>query len=66
VSVDYYVRLERGRNLNVSESVLDALARALQLNDVERSHLFAVARAAPGGNAARSCRSGSGRACARC
>jgi len=44
VSVDYYVRLERGRNLNVSESVLDALARALQLNDVERSHLFAVAR----------------------
>jgi transcriptional regulator with XRE-family HTH domain len=44
VSVDYYVRLERGRNLNVSESVLDALARALQLNDIERGHLFTVAR----------------------
>lgn len=44
VSVDYYVRLERGRNLNVSESVLDALARALQLNDTERGHLFTVAR----------------------
>jgi transcriptional regulator with XRE-family HTH domain len=44
VSVDYYVRLERGRNVNVSESVLDALARALRLNDTERGHLFAVAR----------------------
>lgn len=44
VSVDYYVRLERGRNVNVSESVLDALARALQLNPTERSHLFTVAK----------------------
>jgi transcriptional regulator with XRE-family HTH domain len=44
VSVDYYVRLERGRSLNVSESVLDAVARVLHLNDTERSHLFAVAR----------------------
>jgi transcriptional regulator with XRE-family HTH domain len=44
VSVDYYVRLERGRGVNVSESVLDALARALRLTDTERSHLFAVAR----------------------
>ena len=33
VSVDYYVRLERGRHVNVSETVLDALARALNLND---------------------------------
>ena len=33
VSVDYYVRLERGRHVNVSENVLDALARALNLND---------------------------------
>jgi Helix-turn-helix domain len=48
VSVDYYVRLERGRHLNVSESVLDALARALSLNDTEREHLFAVARPARG------------------
>jgi len=44
VSVDYYVRLERGRNPNVSEAVLDAVARALRLDDVERGHLFALAR----------------------
>ena len=44
VSVDYYVRLERGRHVNVSEAVLDAIARALRLDDAERSHLFAVAR----------------------
>jgi transcriptional regulator with XRE-family HTH domain len=44
VSVDYYVRLERGRTTNVSESVLEAVARALSLNDTERSHLFALAR----------------------
>ncbi|SDN01243.1 helix-turn-helix domain-containing protein [Actinacidiphila guanduensis] len=44
VSVDYYVRLERGRHLNVSASVLDALARALRLTDLERAHLFRVAR----------------------
>ena len=44
MSVDYYVRLERGRNPNVSESVLDAVARALQLSDLERGHLHALAR----------------------
>jgi transcriptional regulator with XRE-family HTH domain len=48
VSVDYYVRLERGRTLNVSDSVLDALARALHLDETERGHLFAVARPVPG------------------
>ena len=47
VSVDYYVRLERGRHVNVSENVLDALARALNLNDTERDHLFAVAPPGP-------------------
>jgi transcriptional regulator with XRE-family HTH domain len=46
VSVDYYVRLERGRNVNVSEAVLDAIARALRLDEDERGHLFAVARPA--------------------
>jgi transcriptional regulator with XRE-family HTH domain len=46
VSVDYYVRLERGRSLHASEAVLDALARALCLNDTERGHLFALARPA--------------------
>jgi transcriptional regulator with XRE-family HTH domain len=44
VSVDYYVRLERGRGTNVSESVLDAIARALRLNAIERGHLFTLAR----------------------
>lgn len=44
VSVDYYVRLERGRNLNVSEAVLDAVARALRLDETERGHLFTLAR----------------------
>jgi transcriptional regulator with XRE-family HTH domain len=44
VGVDYYIRLERGRHSHVSESVLDALARALRLNDLERSHLFQIAR----------------------
>jgi transcriptional regulator with XRE-family HTH domain len=45
VSVDYYTRLERGNLGGVSESVLDALARALQLDDAERGHLFDLARA---------------------
>jgi transcriptional regulator with XRE-family HTH domain len=46
VSVDYYTRLERGNMSGVSESVLEALARALQLDEAERSHLFDLARAA--------------------
>lgn len=45
VSVDYYSRLEQGRHLNVSDEVLDAVARALRLDDVERSYLFQIARA---------------------
>jgi transcriptional regulator with XRE-family HTH domain len=44
VSVDYYVRLEQGRNTSVSASVLDAIARALQLDDHERAHLFDLAK----------------------
>lgn len=46
VSVDYYNRLERGNLSGVSESVLDSLARALQLDEAERAHLFDLARAA--------------------
>ena len=46
VSVDYYTRLERGNMSGVSESVLEALARALQLDEAERAHLFDLARAA--------------------
>ncbi|HEX2400034.1 MAG TPA: helix-turn-helix transcriptional regulator [Mycobacterium sp.] len=45
VSVDYYTRLERGNLGGVSEGVLDALARALQLDEAEREHLFDLARA---------------------
>jgi transcriptional regulator with XRE-family HTH domain len=44
VSVDYYVRMERGSLSGASENVLDALAAALQLDDAERDHLFALAR----------------------
>jgi transcriptional regulator with XRE-family HTH domain len=46
VSVDYYTRLERGNLGGVSETVLDAVARALQLDEAERGHLFDLARAA--------------------
>ena len=46
VSVPYYTRLERGDLAEASDSVLEALARALQLDDAERAHLFDLARAA--------------------
>ena len=45
VSADYYRRLERGQVTGVSEQVLEALARALQLDDAERTHLFDLIRA---------------------
>ncbi|XVU30186.1 helix-turn-helix transcriptional regulator [Actinoplanes sp. CA-054009] len=44
VSLDYYTRLERGNLRGASESVLNAIARALQLDDVEREYLFGLAR----------------------
>lgn len=44
VSVDYYTRLEQGRARNVSVQVLDAVADALRLGPLERSHLHALAR----------------------
>jgi transcriptional regulator with XRE-family HTH domain len=46
VSVEYYAQLERGNLSGVSESVLDALARALSLDEAERAHLLDLARAA--------------------
>ncbi|WP_040905720.1 helix-turn-helix transcriptional regulator [Streptomyces griseoflavus] len=46
VSIDYYVRLERGHLAGASEEVLDAVANALQLDDAERAHLNDLARAA--------------------
>jgi len=50
LSVEYLTRLERGNANGVSDSVLDALARALQLDEAETSHLFDLARAARGGS----------------
>lgn len=44
VSVDYYVRMERGSLTRASDGVLDALAAALQLDEAERDHLFHLAR----------------------
>jgi transcriptional regulator with XRE-family HTH domain len=46
VSVDYYTRLERGNARGVSDSVLEALARALHLDEAERAHLFHLVHAA--------------------
>jgi transcriptional regulator with XRE-family HTH domain len=45
LSVDYYVRLERGNLNGASESVLEAIAGALQLDEAERAHLYDLARA---------------------
>ncbi|WP_026425460.1 helix-turn-helix transcriptional regulator [Actinokineospora inagensis] len=44
VSVDYYARLEQGRNLNVSDEVIAAVGRALRLDDVEHAHLARLVR----------------------
>ena len=51
VSVEYYAKLERGQLAGVSTSVLDAIARALLLDDAERLHLFHLASAADGSSA---------------
>ncbi|MDQ4503589.1 helix-turn-helix transcriptional regulator [Sinomonas sp. ASV322] len=56
VSVDYYTRLERGNLSGVSEGVLEALARGLQLDDAERDHLFDLAKAANATSRARQAR----------
>ena len=51
MSVDYYAKLERGLLAGVSASVLDAIARALQLDEAERAHLLRLAHEANGTNA---------------
>ncbi|MFI6309723.1 helix-turn-helix transcriptional regulator [Nocardia fusca] len=48
VSVEYYAKLERGNLAGVSPAVLEALARALRLDDAERTHLLHLAQAAEG------------------
>ena len=53
LSVDYYGRLERGDLSGASGSVLEGVARALQLDDAERQHLFDLARHAESSTASR-------------
>ena len=47
VSVDYYARLEQGRERNPSARVLDAIARALRLGAGEHAHIYRLARLGP-------------------
>lgn len=47
VSMTYLTRLEQGQSQNASDSVIEALARALQLDPDERTHLFALAHPSP-------------------
>ena len=54
VSVDYYTQLERGDVDTASDSVLNALAQALRLDEAERVHLFDLARATADGRPALS------------
>jgi transcriptional regulator with XRE-family HTH domain len=54
VSIDYYARLEQGRERHPSAQVLDAIGRALRLHADARGHLFRLAglnpSPAPGGS----------------
>src|SRR5262245_13712748 len=43
VSLDYYARLEQGRQPTASSSILNALSRVLRLDGDERAHLFTLA-----------------------
>ena len=45
ISVEYYTRLERGNVGGVSDSVLDGVCHALQLDDAERDHLHRLVQA---------------------
>jgi hypothetical protein len=56
LSVDYYIRLERGNLSGVSDSVLESLARTLQLDEAEQAHLMDLARAANATSASRAAR----------
>ncbi|MCR6485155.1 helix-turn-helix transcriptional regulator [Amycolatopsis sp. OK19-0408] len=44
IGVDWYIRLEQGRTVSPSSTTVEALARALRLDDTERAHLRALAR----------------------
>ncbi|MEV7325924.1 helix-turn-helix domain-containing protein [Streptomyces sp. NPDC093970] len=54
LSVDYYIRLERGALTNASDGVLQAIARALRLDAAEQAHLVDLARAGRPSTASRS------------
>jgi transcriptional regulator with XRE-family HTH domain len=56
VSIDYYTRLEQGRDTNPGPGVLDALASALRLDHDERAHLHSLARNAADRRPARPAR----------
>src|SRR5688500_18144974 len=43
VGVSWYTWLEQGCDIKVSEDVLDAIARALRLDEAERQHLYLLA-----------------------
>lgn len=45
ISVDYYTRLERGKVAGISEDILDAVSRALRLDEVEHDHLVMLVQA---------------------
>jgi transcriptional regulator with XRE-family HTH domain len=53
ISIEYYTRIERGSVRGVSDDVFHALARALQLDDVERAHLVDLVHAANAGQRGR-------------
>jgi len=46
MSVEYYVRLERGNASGISDAILDGISRALKLDDAEHAHLHDLVRAA--------------------
>ena len=43
LSIDYYIRLEQGKETNPSPAILDGLARALHLTEEEHEHLYSLA-----------------------
>jgi transcriptional regulator with XRE-family HTH domain len=51
ISIDYYIRLERGKEIHPSPSVIDSLARALRLDAHEHEHLRDLAVLAGTGSA---------------
>ncbi|MCQ9130337.1 helix-turn-helix domain-containing protein [Streptomyces hilarionis] len=62
LSVEYYAKLERGHLAGASPAVLEAVARALRLDDAERAHLLNLARAADGSDVLARPRRRTGRA----